>query len=117
MTPESFIAKWAKSELKERSACQEHFIDLCRLVDHPTPAEMDPLGESCPETSPFPETLRGRGGKGKMNRDEGNEGAKEPALLSPLSPSSLLDLICEFAKKLNEARELWLNPPGLQRRN
>lgn len=46
MTPESFVAKWSKSELKERSACQEHFLDLCRLVGHPTPAEADPTGES-----------------------------------------------------------------------
>ena len=41
-----FIAKWAKSELKERSACQEHFIDLCHLVGHPTPAEVDSTGAS-----------------------------------------------------------------------
>ncbi len=46
MTPESFVAKWSKSELKERSACQEHFLDLCHLVGHPTPAEADPTGES-----------------------------------------------------------------------
>lgn len=46
MTPESFVAKWSKSELKERSACQEHFLDLCRLVGHPTPAEADPTGDS-----------------------------------------------------------------------
>lgn len=31
-------------ELKERSAAQEHFIDLCRLLNHPTPAEADPTG-------------------------------------------------------------------------
>ncbi|MDD5706662.1 MAG: class I SAM-dependent DNA methyltransferase [Kiritimatiellae bacterium] len=30
--------------MKERSAAQEHFIDLCRLVGHPTPAEADPTG-------------------------------------------------------------------------
>jgi len=41
-----FIAKWSKVELKERSAAQEHFLDLCRLVGHPTPAEADPTGES-----------------------------------------------------------------------
>ena len=46
ITPEAFVAKWSRSELKERSACQEHFIDLCHLVGHPTPAEADPLGES-----------------------------------------------------------------------
>ena len=45
MTPGEFIAKWRASELKERSAAQEHFIDLCRLLDEPTPAEADPTGE------------------------------------------------------------------------
>ena len=45
MTPGAFIAKWQTSELKERSASQEHFIDLCRLLDEPTPAEADPTGE------------------------------------------------------------------------
>ena len=46
MTPEAFIAKWRASELKERSAAQEHFIDLCRLLGEPTPAEADPSGET-----------------------------------------------------------------------
>ena len=45
MTPGDFIAKWRASELKESSAAQEHFIDLCRLLDEPTPAEGDPTGE------------------------------------------------------------------------
>ena len=45
MTPGEFIAKWRASELKERSASQEHFIDLCRLLGEPTPAESDPTGE------------------------------------------------------------------------
>lgn len=45
VTPDAFIAKWRASELKERSAAQEHFIDLCRLLGEPTPAEADPRGE------------------------------------------------------------------------
>ena len=45
MTPAEFITKWRASELKERSAAQEHFIDLCRLLGEPTPAEADPTGE------------------------------------------------------------------------
>ena len=45
MTPNEFIAKWRASELKERSAAQEHFIDLCRLLGEPTPAEADPKGD------------------------------------------------------------------------
>ena len=32
MTPHEFIAKWRASALKERSAAQEHFINLCRLL-------------------------------------------------------------------------------------
>ena len=46
MTPHEFITKWHASALKERSAAQEHFIDLCRLLDEPTPAEADPSGET-----------------------------------------------------------------------
>ena len=46
MTPEAFIAKWRAAQLKERSAAQEHFIDLCRLLDEPTPAEADPTGDA-----------------------------------------------------------------------
>jgi len=42
---ESFIRKWRRAELKERSASQEHFIDLCRVLGEKTPAEADPKGE------------------------------------------------------------------------
>ena len=46
MTPAAFISKWRHVELKERSAAQEHFLDLCRLAGHPTPAAADPTGET-----------------------------------------------------------------------
>ena len=46
MNASEFIAKWKKVELKERSAAQEHFLDLCRMLGHPTPAEADPTGET-----------------------------------------------------------------------
>jgi len=46
MTIAQFIAKWRKVELKERSAAQEHFLDLCAIVEHPTPAAADPTGET-----------------------------------------------------------------------
>jgi type II restriction/modification system DNA methylase subunit YeeA len=45
MTPAQFITKWGDSRLRERQGSQEHFIDLCRLLGQPTPAEDDPLGE------------------------------------------------------------------------
>jgi MmeI, N-terminal domain/MmeI, helicase spacer domain len=45
MTPQDFIKKWKPVALTERATAQEHFIDLCRLFDHPTPIEDDPVGE------------------------------------------------------------------------
>ena len=45
MNVAEFVAKWRKVELKERSAAQEHFLNLCSLLEHPTPAE-DPTGEN-----------------------------------------------------------------------
>src|SRR5215203_5751859 len=41
---EKFVEKWAGVELSERAASQEHFLDLCRLIGHPTPAQADPTG-------------------------------------------------------------------------
>jgi hypothetical protein len=29
MTPHDFIRKWQPIDLSERSACQQHFLDLC----------------------------------------------------------------------------------------
>ncbi len=40
----SFIAKWKRTQLSERAASQEHFIDLCQLLGQPTPAEHDATG-------------------------------------------------------------------------
>jgi hypothetical protein len=44
MTPQQFVEKWSRSELTERAASHEHFIDLCNLLDQPTPAS-DSTGE------------------------------------------------------------------------
>ena len=46
MTPQQFIAKWQRVNLSERSACQQHFLDLCELLDQPKPADADPEGAS-----------------------------------------------------------------------
>lgn len=45
MTPEQFIAKWHASTLKERSASQSHFNDLCKLLGVENPTDADPNGE------------------------------------------------------------------------
>lgn len=41
----AFIAKWQANTRNERAACQEHFIDLCHLLDEPTP-NTDPDGSN-----------------------------------------------------------------------
>ena len=45
MTPQDFIAKWRAAELKERSASQSHFNDLCALLGVVDPIAADPTGE------------------------------------------------------------------------
>lgn len=45
MDADEFVRKWTGVTLKERSSSQEHFLDLCHLLDDPTPAEADPTGD------------------------------------------------------------------------
>ncbi len=45
MEAQEFIGKWRSSKLKERSASQSHFNDLCALLSEPTPTEADPQGD------------------------------------------------------------------------
>lgn len=45
MTPQDFIAKWRAADLKERSASQSHFNDLCALLGVLDPITADPTGE------------------------------------------------------------------------
>ena len=45
LTPQEFVNKWQQTTLKERSASQSHFNDICALLGHPTPVEDDPTGE------------------------------------------------------------------------
>src|ERR1700682_3339129 len=44
MIPQEFIAKWQRANLSERSAAQQHFLDLCDLLGQPKPAAADPDG-------------------------------------------------------------------------
>lgn len=46
MTPHELIEKWRDTGLRESQGAQEWFVDLCRVVGHPTPAEADKKGES-----------------------------------------------------------------------
>lgn len=44
MTPHDFLKKWRHVELKERSASQSHFNDLCALLRVEDPVAADPKG-------------------------------------------------------------------------
>jgi hypothetical protein len=44
LTPQDFVSKWKRVTAREKQTYQEHFIDLCHLVDHQTPNEADPTG-------------------------------------------------------------------------
>jgi len=45
MTLSEFIKKWSKVQLTERSAAQQHFLELCEVFEHPRPADVDPTGQ------------------------------------------------------------------------
>jgi hypothetical protein len=45
MNVSDFVTKWGRVELTERSSAHQHFLDLCDLVGHGKPAELDPKGE------------------------------------------------------------------------
>ncbi|WP_210267748.1 class I SAM-dependent DNA methyltransferase [Rhizobium ruizarguesonis] len=45
MTPDQFIAKWKHSTLKERSASQSHFNDLCDVLGVDKPTDVDQKGD------------------------------------------------------------------------
>ena len=45
LTPQEFARRWSGVTLSERSASQQHFVDLCHMLNQKTPAEADPTGE------------------------------------------------------------------------
>ena len=46
LAPRDFVATWRATQLSERASYQQHFLDLCHLIGHATPAELDPTGRS-----------------------------------------------------------------------
>lgn len=45
ITPREFVDRWAQSSLREQQAAQSHFNELCELVSHKTPTQLDPEGK------------------------------------------------------------------------
>jgi hypothetical protein len=56
----AFVEKWRKSTRTERSASQEHFLDLCELFKHPRPGDVDAKGTT------FTAEMKVRKGSGKL---------------------------------------------------
>ncbi len=45
LTPQEFVEKWRKVTLNERATYQSHFIDLCAMLGHPAPTDLDKTGQ------------------------------------------------------------------------
>jgi hypothetical protein len=46
LTPHEFVDKWKRVTAREKQIYQEHFLDLCYLVGHQTPNDLDPTGRT-----------------------------------------------------------------------
>ncbi|MBE2183983.1 MAG: class I SAM-dependent DNA methyltransferase, partial [Anaerolineae bacterium] len=44
LTVQDFVNRWGQSALREQQAAQSHFNELCQLVYHKTPTQLDPQG-------------------------------------------------------------------------
>ena len=102
MNAQEFISKWRPVELRERQACQEHFLDLCELIGHPKPAAADPTGERfCFE----------RGAK-KLGGEDGWADVWKKGYFGWEYKGKHKDLKAAY-KQLNDYREDLENPPLL----
>jgi hypothetical protein len=45
MTTKQFVDKWSRIRVGEMAAAQSHFSDVCELVEHRKPLEVDPEGQ------------------------------------------------------------------------
>jgi hypothetical protein len=45
ITPADFVQRWSQSPLREQQAAQSHFNELCQMVGHKTPTQLDPDGQ------------------------------------------------------------------------
>ena len=67
LTPAAFVAKWKRSQLSERAASQQHFLDLCEILGQPKPADYDATGAEYTFEKGIPGNANlpiGRGGGG-----------------------------------------------------
>ena len=101
MTPHEFIAKWQKANLSERSACQQHFLDLCDVLGQPKPAAADPEGAWYTFERGVEKTLGGRGWADVWMRGHfGWEYKGKPRRLEPPRRGDCTPLVCADNSRL-----------------
>jgi hypothetical protein len=61
MTPEQFVDKWQRTEVKERTAAQTHFNELCDLLGVSKPLDVDPTGDFYTFEKPVEKVTGGKG--------------------------------------------------------
>jgi hypothetical protein len=61
MTPEQFVTKWQKTEVKERTAAQTHFNELCDLLGVAKPLDVDHTGDFYTFEKPVEKVTGGKG--------------------------------------------------------
>ncbi len=99
MTPEQFIATWKNNPLTERAGAQAHFDDLCDLLGVANDPRYTPTTTF--ETFPFPPGLTPR------DTAPGAGQASPSCMANEIVAAN----IAAAARRLNELREAWLNPP------
>ena len=100
-TVNDFIGKWRAVELKERSAAQEHFLDLCRLLGEPSPAQADPKAEG--EAAQLRQQVADR----RVERDqimERSAQTRERAAKAEGEATTLRDALADLSARLDRAK-------------
>jgi hypothetical protein len=81
MTPQAFVEKWQRANLSERSAYQQHFLDICDLLGEPKPADADPEGAEYTFERGVTKTTGGKGWADVWKRGHFGWGRKARDLL------------------------------------
>lgn len=109
LTPVGFISKWGRNTQSEKQIAQAHFVDLCRLLKHPTPAEDDPTGERFAFEK---KATRIGGGRGfadvwkkdyfaweyKSRNENLDQAHKQLMTYAPALGNPPLQVVCDFAR-------------------
>lgn len=104
MNVSEFVTKWNRVELTERSASQQHFLDLCEAFDHPVGLLHSRIHELWSRAQ----------GTQVRERESGFRYTPTTCFETfpfPQPTPEQTEAISEAARSLDELRRNWLNPP------